>query len=60
MLWILTPTLSAPILEGFGAKLDLANWGEGVYLMPAHFKTGIVVLDRLPKTPQTLARQDMA
>jgi Domain of unknown function (DUF4351) len=54
MLWILTPTLSAPILEGFGAKLDLDNWGEGVYLMPAHFKTGIIVIHQLPKTLETL------
>jgi Domain of unknown function (DUF4351) len=54
MLWILTPTLSAPILEGFGAKLDLERWGEGVYLMPTHFKTGIIVLHQLPKTPATL------
>jgi Domain of unknown function (DUF4351) len=54
MLWILTPTLSAPILEGFGAKLDLENWGEGVYLMPAHLKTGIIVIHQLPKTPETL------
>jgi hypothetical protein len=54
MLWILTPTLSAPILEGFGAKLDLEHWGEGVYVMPAHFKTGIIVLHQLPKTPETL------
>jgi Domain of unknown function (DUF4351) len=54
LLWILTPTLSAPILEGFGAKLDLEQWGEGVYLMPAHFKTGIIVIHQLPKTPATL------
>jgi hypothetical protein len=54
MLWILTPTLSAPILGGFGAKLDLENWGEGLYLMLAHFKTGIIVLHQLPKTPATL------
>ena len=54
MLWILTPTLSAPILEGFGAKLDLENWGEGVYVMPAHLKTGIIVLHQLPKTSETL------
>jgi Domain of unknown function (DUF4351) len=54
MLWILTPTLSAPILEGFGAKLDLENWAEGVYLMPAHLKTGIIVIHQLPKTPETL------
>jgi Domain of unknown function (DUF4351) len=54
MLWILTPTLSAPILEGFGAKLDLENWCEGVYLMSAHLKTGIIVLHQLPKTPESL------
>jgi Domain of unknown function (DUF4351) len=54
MLWILTPTLSAPILEGFGAKLDLENWEEGVYLMPAHLKTGMIVIHQLPKTPETL------
>ncbi len=54
MLWILTPTLSAPILEGFGAKLDLESWGEGVYLMPAHFKTGMIVIHQLPRTPATL------
>ena len=45
---------SAPILEGFGAKLDLEHWGEGVYLMPAYLKTGIIVLHQLPKTPETL------
>ena len=54
MLWILTPTLSAPILEGFSAKLDLENWVEGVYLMPTHLKTGIIVIHQLPKTPRTL------
>jgi Domain of unknown function (DUF4351) len=54
ILWILTPTLSAPILEGFGSKLELEEWGEGVYLMSAHFKTGIIVIHQLPKTPETL------
>jgi Domain of unknown function (DUF4351) len=54
MLWILTPTLSVPILEGFGAKLDLENWEEGVYLMPTHFKTGMIVIHQLPKTPESL------
>jgi hypothetical protein len=54
ILWILTPTLSVQILEGFGAKLDLENWGEGVYLMPAHLKTGIIVIHQLPKTSETL------
>jgi Domain of unknown function (DUF4351) len=54
MLWILTPTLSAPILDGFSAKLDLENWVEGVYLMPTHLKTGIIVIHQLSKTPETL------
>jgi predicted transposase YdaD len=34
--------------------LDLDNWGEGVYLMSDHLKTGIIVLHQLPKTPETL------
>jgi hypothetical protein len=27
-LWILTPTASSQLLEGFGAKLDEENWGK--------------------------------
>jgi Domain of unknown function (DUF4351) len=53
-LWILTPTLSAPILEGLGAKLELSKWGEGVYLLSPTLKTGIIVIHQLPKTPSTL------
>ncbi|MCY7366600.1 MAG: DUF4351 domain-containing protein [Chamaesiphon sp.] len=54
MLWILTPTLSASILANFGAKLDLENWGEGVYLLPPALKTGTIVIHQLPKTPETI------
>jgi Domain of unknown function (DUF4351) len=53
-LWILTPTLSAQILEGLGAKLELDKWGEGVYLLSPTLKTGIIVIHQLPKTPKTL------
>jgi Domain of unknown function (DUF4351) len=53
-LWILTPTLSAQILEGLGAKLELDKWGEGVYLLSQTLKTGIIVIHQLPKTPTTL------
>jgi hypothetical protein len=53
-LWILTPTLSAQILEGLGAKLELDKWGEGVYLLNSTLKTGIIVIHQLPKTPSTL------
>ncbi len=54
LLWILTPTLSAKILESLGAKPDLDTWGEGVYLLPAALRTGIIVLHQLPQTPATL------
>jgi hypothetical protein len=53
-LWILTPTLSDNILVSLGATLDAVR-GEGVYLLPSAQKTGIVVIHRLPKTPETLA-----
>ena len=53
-LWILTPTLSDSILEGFGAKLELETWAEGVYVMHPQLKTGIVVIHQLPRTPETI------
>jgi hypothetical protein len=52
-LWILTPTLSNNILTSLGATLDVER-GEGVYLLPSAQKTGIIVIHRLPKTPETL------
>ncbi len=53
VLWILTPTLSDNILISLGANLD-AKGGEGVYLLPLAYKTGIIVIHRLPRTPETL------
>jgi Domain of unknown function (DUF4351) len=53
LLWILTPTLAAPTLAGFGAVKD-PEWGQGVYLLPTHFQTGIIVIHQLPRTPETL------
>lgn len=53
-LWILTPTLSAEKLTDFGAIKDVESWGEGVYLLPKSFKTGIVVIHQLPETRDTL------
>jgi hypothetical protein len=52
-LWILTPTLSDNILTSLGSTLD-TDRGEGVYLLPSAQKTGIVVIHRLSKTPETL------
>jgi hypothetical protein len=54
LLWILTPTLAAPTLAGFGAVNDLDIWARGVYLLPTHFQTGIIVIHQLPRTPETL------
>ncbi|MFB2839789.1 hypothetical protein [Floridanema evergladense] len=53
-LWIISPTASEALLTGFGAKLELHNWGSGVYVLPTHWKTGIVVIHQLPKTEETL------
>ncbi|EGJ29046.1 MULTISPECIES: hypothetical protein [Moorena] len=53
-LWILTPTASSAILEGFGAKSDPDHWGEGIYLLPSFLRTGLVVIHKLPKTLDTL------
>jgi hypothetical protein len=52
-LWVLTPTLSDNILTSLGATLDVER-GDGVYLLPSAQKTGIVVIHRLPRTPETL------
>jgi hypothetical protein len=52
-LWILTPTLAAPTLAGFGAAQD-PEWGQGVYLLLTHIQTGIIVIHQLPRTPETL------
>ncbi|MFB2879555.1 hypothetical protein [Floridanema aerugineum] len=52
-LWILTPTASTSILEGFRAILE-DNWGAGVYFLPHYLRTAIVVIHQLPKTPETL------
>lgn len=53
-LWILSPTLSKPILDSFGAKLKRESFGEGVYFLPPAFRTSIVVIHQLPRTPETL------
>lgn len=53
ILWILTPTLAAPKLTGFGA-INEEGWGNGVYLLPPLQKTGIIVIHQLPAIPETL------
>lgn len=53
-LWILSPTASPLLLEGFGAITDLENWLPGVYFLPEYLKTAIVAIHQLPRTPETL------
>ncbi len=53
-LWILTPTASDNLLNGFNITTERENWGEGIYFLGEHFQTAIVVIHRLPKTPETL------
>ncbi len=53
-LWILTPTASMPILNGFEARSDTDNWLSGVYVMPKYLRTSIVVIHQLPRTPETV------
>jgi hypothetical protein len=54
-LWILSPSCSQRILNGFGATIDqLGNWGNGVYFLPEFQKTAIVAINQLPATPDTL------
>lgn len=53
-LWILSPTASVAILEGFRARLDEENWSQGVYFLGELLKTAIVVIHQLPRTEETL------
>ncbi len=52
-LWILTPTCSERILEGFGAKIK-EGWEKGVYFLPKYQKAAIVAINQLSMTEDTL------
>ncbi len=53
-LWILTPTASPTILNGFAATLDAENWCSGIYFLGKYLRTAIVVIHQLPRTPETM------
>ncbi|MEQ9626226.1 hypothetical protein [Coleofasciculus chthonoplastes] len=54
-LWILSPSCSTRLLNGFGARLKQSgNWGDGVYFMPEFLKTGLIAINQLPVTEDTL------
>jgi len=52
-LWIVTPTASEPLLKGFGAKTQ-KDWPKGVYWLADHLYTAIIVVHKLPISPETL------
>ncbi|HAG85866.1 MAG TPA: flagellar assembly protein H [Cyanobacteria bacterium UBA12227] len=54
-LWILTPTASSALLDGFGFR-PMSNSPEltGVYVQASYQKTGLVAIHQLLQTPQTL------
>ncbi|MEG4865629.1 MULTISPECIES: flagellar assembly protein H [unclassified Microcoleus] len=54
LLWILTPTASKALLEGFGAVPKPDDWLDGIYFLPRHLKSAMVVIHQLPETPETL------
>jgi len=54
LLWILSPTVSDPLLAGFGAIPEPENWVSGVYFMGASLKAAIIAIHQLPCTPETL------
>ncbi len=53
-LWILSPTASVPLLNGFKATLNEDNWMRGVYFLGDFLKTALVVIHQLPRTSDTL------
>ncbi|NET16925.1 MAG: hypothetical protein F6K08_30970, partial [Okeania sp. SIO1H6] len=53
-LWILTPTASQNILDGFRAILDEENWCSEIYFLGEYFRTAIVVIHQLPRRPETM------
>jgi hypothetical protein len=53
ILWILAPTLSERILQGFGAT-KAQDWGQGVYFLSPLLRTAIIVIHQLPVHEDTL------
>lgn len=49
-LWILTPTASVSLLNGFRAILDEEHWPPGVYFLGEYLRTAIVAIHQLPRT----------
>jgi hypothetical protein len=54
-LWILSPSCSSRLVNGFAAELDPSgNWMSGMYFMSELQRTALVAIDQLPANPNTL------
>ncbi|MGF1602252.1 MAG: hypothetical protein ACFCU8_09575 [Thermosynechococcaceae cyanobacterium] len=53
-LWVIATSTPDSLLSGFSATTDEANWGAGIYFLPPHLHTGIIAVNQLPETPDTL------
>ncbi|MEG4860052.1 flagellar assembly protein H [Microcoleus sp. K1-B6] len=53
-LWILMPTASKALVDGFNAIPDTENWMQGIYFLGESLRTAIVAIHQLPETPDTL------
>ncbi len=52
-LWIITTTWGEKNIEDTNSHCS-EEWGQGIYLAADIFRTGVIVADRLPKTPDTV------
>ncbi len=52
-LWMISPTLSAFVYQGFCAH-EQPQWGQGIYFLPDHNRSAIIAVHQLPATLDTL------
>lgn len=52
-LWILATSASSTLLDHFGFTMD-RRWPQGIYVLAKGHKTGLVAINQLPSTPETL------
>ncbi|MBW4617190.1 MAG: hypothetical protein KME21_28945 [Desmonostoc vinosum HA7617-LM4] len=53
-LWIISPSISQPLLADLEVKLDLENWPTGVYFFQKCFRGALIAVNELPVTEETL------